>query len=151
MSVYGFGVTPIKGGPQTYPYHYYKGVGMRKVGDSVHTFDTEEMLLKQLGREKAIEFCMYRTPKNDTYNWSCGCQKADLEECRPDPQPSEIKDSDDCTVEDCETKEEKQERRANLKRTQRKRGREREARDLERRERRERERASSGGDGGGPE
>ena len=141
VSVYGFGVAPLDQGPQVYPYHYYKGVGMRKVGDPVHSFDAEELLLRQLGREGVLEFCVYRGPKNATENWSCGCQREDKEECRPDPLPAGVKDSDDCTPEDCETDEERRTRKANYKRTQKKRTREREFRDQERRKRRERERA----------
>ena len=114
---------------------------MRKVGDPVHSFDAEELLLRQLGREGVLEFCVYRGPKNATENWSCGCQREDKEECRPDPLPAGVKDSDDCTPEDCETDEERRTRKANYKRTQKKRTREREFRDQERRKRRERERA----------
>lgn len=143
VSVYGFGVKPIKDGPQAYPYHYYTGVGSRKVGDNVHSFDSEEMLLKQLGREGKIEFCMYRSPKNDTYNWSCGCRYEDVEDCRPDPLPKEMKDSEDCTPEDCETRQERQERTRTSKRRTKQRVKEREARDAERRKRRERERAAA--------
>ena len=143
VSVYDFGVKPIKDGPQAYPYHYYTGVGSRKVGDNVHSFDSEEMLLKQLGREGKIEFCMYRSPKNDTYNWSCGCRYEDVEDCRPDPLPKEMKDSEDCTPEDCETRQERQERTRTSKRRTKQRVKEREARDAERSKRRERERAAA--------
>ena len=138
VSVYGFGVKDIKDGPQNYPYHYYKGVGMRKVGDDVHSFDSEEMLLKQLGREDVIKFCMYRSPKNDTNNWACGCQYEDIEMCRPDPMPKEVKDSDDCTPEDCETREEKHQKKSESKRRERYRLREREKRAQERSKARER-------------
>ncbi|QDZ23402.1 sialyltransferase [Chloropicon primus] len=146
VSVYGFGVSPINDGPQIYPYHYYKGVGMRKVGDPVHSFDSEEMLLKQLGKEDVLKFCMYKSPKDDPSNWSCGCRHPDIEDCRPDPLPEEIKDEEDCTPQDCETREEKQERKSRLRKTQRKRTQEREVRDQERRRRRERERAAASED-----
>ena len=116
LSVYGFGVKGIEGGPSSYPYHYYKGVGARKVGDDVHCFDAEEMLLKQLGREEKIEFCMYEDPERSKdgarHNWGCGCQHDDVEECRPDELPRSIKDTDDCLEDDCETRAEREKRRA---------------------------------------
>eukprot|EP00899_Mesostigma_viride_P007194 jgi/Mesvir1/16476/Mv10035-RA.1 len=62
VTIYGFGVKGMgartRAGPGvTFNYHYYRGVGSRHVGDDVHSFDTEEELLEQMGREGYVTFC----------------------------------------------------------------------------------------------
>uniref|UniRef100_A0A061SAX5 Cmp-n-acetylneuraminate-beta-galactosamide-alpha--sialyltransferase 1 n=1 Tax=Tetraselmis sp. GSL018 TaxID=582737 RepID=A0A061SAX5_9CHLO len=107
VTVYGFGVegmgTKKLDSPDAYGYHYYKGVGMRHVGDDVHCFDCEEKVLQQMGAEGWLDFCTY-LPNNDTNSWACGCRHGDQELCRPPSRPSWLRESDDCDpgYDDCE-------------------------------------------------
>jgi hypothetical protein len=61
VTVYGFGVEGManRKTDDAFGYHYYKGVGMRHVGDDVHCFDCEEKALQQMGAEGVIDFCTY--------------------------------------------------------------------------------------------
>eukprot|EP00873_Tetraselmis_striata_P045962 jgi/Tetstr1/466226/TSEL_010783.t1 len=97
VTVYGFGVEGMKNRKvdESFGYHYYKGVGMRHVGDDVHCFDCEEKVLQQMGTEGVIDFCTF-DPEDETNSWACGCRHEDVEECRPPPRPSWLKETDDC-------------------------------------------------------
>lgn len=57
VTLYGLGTVNI---PDV-PYHYFTGVGSRKKGNSVHSFDSESALLDALAWENKVEQCKYRT------------------------------------------------------------------------------------------
>ena len=60
VSLYGFGASGKNSaeGGKPYPYQYYElGATHRSVGNPVHTFDTEEMLMKTMGKDMRVKFC----------------------------------------------------------------------------------------------
>jgi hypothetical protein len=86
-------------GGENLTYHYFRGLGARKEGNDVHSFDTEERTFASLGEENHWEFCKFREGGGD-YNWKCGCAAEDVEECRPTPLSGSYEDTPmevDCT------------------------------------------------------
>ena len=71
-------------GGENLTYHYFHGLGARKEGNDVHSFDTEERTFAALGGQGHWEFCKFRENGGD-YNWKCGCAAGDAEQCRPLP------------------------------------------------------------------
>ena len=57
VTLYGMGTVNV---PDV-PYHYFAGVGSRKKGNPVHSFDAESALLDALAWENRVEHCKYRT------------------------------------------------------------------------------------------
>ena len=57
VTLYGMGSVNVP----NVPYHYFGGVGSRKKGNPVHSFDSESALLDAMGREDRVEQCKYRT------------------------------------------------------------------------------------------
>mmetsp|Transcript_4134 Transcript_4134/g.4738 ORF Transcript_4134/g.4738 Transcript_4134/m.4738 type:complete len:1886 (-) Transcript_4134:371-6028(-) len=102
VTVYGFGVegmqkasrglpTGMEGHPspasmRNITYHYFQGLGARKEGNDVHSFDTEEKTFEALSNAGFLTFCKYREG-DDEHNWRCGCQDPTGEACRPIPLP----------------------------------------------------------------
>jgi len=56
VSVYGFGKYRFDG--KVAQYHYYDGLGSRKMGTSVHSWTAEQLVLEQMAREKHIRYCV---------------------------------------------------------------------------------------------
>ena len=122
----------FQAGGENLTYHYFHGLGARKEGNDVHSFDTEERTFEALSNENHWEFCKYREDGGE-YNWKCGCAANDVEKCRPDPLAGDYAGMEgevDCTPgKDCPEDEMK-----------------RKAAEMEARAR---EMAASGGGGGG--
>ena len=57
VTVYGFGKDKAHG--IQVPYHYYTGTGSRYSGDPVHSFSTEEHLLREMARVGLVKICNY--------------------------------------------------------------------------------------------
>ena len=60
VTLYGFGASgknPANRG-RPFPYQYYQlGTTHRSVGNPVHTFDTEELLMKTMAMDERVRFC----------------------------------------------------------------------------------------------
>eukprot|EP00854_Cymbomonas_tetramitiformis_P004264 gene4264-5249_t len=103
VSVYGFGVEGMQKASRGLPtgmeeklgrvyeavqkrnitYHYFSGLGSRKEGNDVHSFDTEEKTFEALSNAGYLTFCRYREG-DDEHNWRCGCQDPTGESCMPE-------------------------------------------------------------------
>ena len=57
VTVYGLGTVNI---PDV-PYHYFAGVGSRKKGNTVHSWDSESATIDAFAWEDKVEQCKYRT------------------------------------------------------------------------------------------
>lgn len=79
----GAGQKRFQAGGENLTYHYFHGLGARKEGNDVHSFDTEERAFEALATENHWEFCKFRENGGD-HNWKCGCVANDVEQCRPD-------------------------------------------------------------------
>ena len=108
ITVYGFGVEGMMNVKNlkfddSYGYHYFKGVGSRHVGDDVHSFDNEEMVLRAMDKAGVLDMCQFVNPKNNTKNWACGCRAANVMDCKPAPGKNGLPRTDDldCDVDDC--------------------------------------------------
>jgi hypothetical protein len=54
-------------------YHYFVGMGARKEGNDVHSFDTEEQTFQGLHNAGHLTFCRWHDGQEEN-NWRCGCQ-----------------------------------------------------------------------------
>ena len=54
-------------------YHYFVGMGARKEGNDVHSFDTEEQTFQGLHNAGYLTFCRWHDGQEEN-NWRCGCQ-----------------------------------------------------------------------------
>jgi hypothetical protein len=100
VDLYGFGESKSGGEEDekeedpaaAYKYHYYKTSGNRAVGDDVHCFECERLMLKKMYDENVIlgSFCGGSEKQKGDY--ACGCRKL---KCQPRPLVSSSPDNDD--------------------------------------------------------
>ena len=80
-----------------YKYHYYKTSGNRAVGDDVHCFECERLMLKKLYDQNVISGSFCGGSEKQKGDYACGCRKL---KCQPRPllhssSPSSGKNNDD--------------------------------------------------------
>jgi hypothetical protein len=80
-----------------YKYHYYKTSGNRAVGDDVHCFECERLMLKKLYDQNVISGSFCGGSEKQKGDYACGCRKL---KCQPRPlvhssSPSSGKINDD--------------------------------------------------------
>ena len=101
VDLYGFGESKSGGEEEdekeedpaaAYKYHYYKTSGNRAVGDDVHCFECERLMLKKMYDENVIlgSFCGGSEKQKGDY--ACGCRKL---KCQPRLLVSSSPDNDD--------------------------------------------------------
>ena len=58
LTLYGFGAAGKDSSGRSFPYQYYQlGNTHRTFGNPVHTFDTEELLMKTMAKDQRLTFC----------------------------------------------------------------------------------------------
>ena len=106
VDLYGFGES--KSGNEddennptaAFKYHYYKTSGNRAVGDDVHCFECERLMLKKLYDENVIPGSFCGGSEKQRGDYACGCRKM---KCQPRPlvsSSSSSNTSDDNTEDD---------------------------------------------------
>ena len=80
-----------------YKYHYYKTSGNRAVGDDVHCFECERLMLKKLYDQNVISGSFCGGSEKQKGDYACGCRKL---KCQPRPllhssSPSSGENNDD--------------------------------------------------------
>ena len=88
VDLYGFGES--KSGNEddennptaAFKYHYYKTSGNRAVGDDVHCFECERLMLKKLYDENVIPGSFCGGSEKQRGDYACGCRKM---KCQPRP------------------------------------------------------------------
>ena len=61
LTALGFGKSGKDAGGKALPYQYYQfGTTQRSMGNPVHTFDTEELLMNTMGSDNRVTFCGVR-------------------------------------------------------------------------------------------
>jgi hypothetical protein len=76
-------------------YHYFVGMGARKEGNDVHSFDTEEQTFQGLHNGGHLTFCRWHDGQEED-NWRCGCQDASGRGCARLQLPPEEDPNVDC-------------------------------------------------------
>jgi hypothetical protein len=75
-----------------YKYHYYKTSGNRAVGDDVHCFECERLMLKKMYDENVISGSFCGGSEKQKGDYACGCRKL---KCQSRPLVSSPPDNDD--------------------------------------------------------
>ena len=102
VDLYGFGESKSGGEEEedekeedpaaAYKYHYYKTSGNRAVGDDVHCFECERLMLKKMYDENVISGSFCGGSEKQKGDYACGCRKL---KCQPRPLVSSSPDNDD--------------------------------------------------------